>query len=413
MRLDGWQNFFTLFGTKGDRTTRGTPGFHVQFTQPELDDLYAGGGLARRIIDLPAQDMTREWFTTTDDGSEDLAEYMDALYLQPKVTEALSIGRLFGGALLLMLVDDGRELSEPLNERNVRSIDGFRIYDRWQINWTQKSLYSDPKLAKYGHPESYYVTPYAGGGFNVHESRVIRIPGLAVSERKRVENNGWDYSVLEPVKQALMDLDSSHRASASIIQDFVQTVMSVKGLTDMLSGGQEEAVKKRLDIMDMSRSVLNTLLMDADGESFSKQSSSVSGLSDLLNQFRIQVSSITGIPMTKLFGQSPGGMNATGESDVRNYYDEIATQQSYVLRPILERLVRVCMLSKAGPYGGREPDSWKIQFNPLWQMSDKEVAEVRKLTAETDALYLQWSVFGSDEISEAREGAESWKNPVG
>lgn len=405
-RGDGWSNVFTLAGGKRDRTTQGSYQ-HTQLDQSTLDDLYAGGGIARRIVDLPALDMCREWIEVQSDNGEAIKQRMEELGLQAFMTRALSQGRLFGGALILMLIDDGRELSEPLNEKAVRRVDGFRIYDRWQISFTQKQLYSDPRMPKYGMPERYDITPYSGGRFTVHESRVVRVPGMEVSERKRVENNGWDYSILELGYQALQDLDSTHRSSASIVSDFVQTVMSIKGLTDMLSSGQESAIVDRLNILDMSRSVLNTLLMDADGEQFSKQSSSVAGLSDLLMQFRIQLAGIYGIPMTKLFGISAGGLNATGDNDVRNYYDDIASDQEYKLRPILERIVKILMLEQ-----GSEPSSWRILFNPLWQLSEREVAEVRKITAEADAVYMDRGVYTEAEIAEVRSQPEGWKKDV-
>jgi phage-related protein (TIGR01555 family) len=409
---DGWGNVFTLAGTKGDRTTRGSYHAGASLQYQELDDLYAAGGIARRIIDTVAQDATREWLYTDDDKAELLTDRMEEMHLQAKVSEALSMARLHGGSALVALMDDGRELAEPLNTQAVKAIDGFRCYDRWQITWTEQMLYSDPKNQRYGNPEKYRITPIQGTPFDVHESRLVRFDGLAVGERLRVRNNGWNYSYLQPVYQAMMDLDGGHRASASIIQDFVQTVMSIKGLTEMLSSGSEANVVKRLEILDMSRHVLNTLLMDADGEQFSKQSSSVAGLSDLLQAFRIQVSAITGIPMTKLFGISPGGMNATGESDIRNYYDDVANYQKTKVLPPMEQIVRMFMMERSGPYKGQEPPKWSIKFNPLWQMSDKEAAEVRKITAETDGMYIDHGVYTESEVAEVRSQPDGWKMPV-
>jgi phage-related protein (TIGR01555 family) len=411
-RTDGWNNVFTLAGTKRDRTTQGSfsTGAHLQ--REELDDLYASGGIARRIIDTVSQDATRQWIYTDDDKAEALSDRMEELHLQAQVQHAVSMARLHGGSALLALADDGRELAEPLNTASVRQIDGFRCYDRWQITWTKQMLYSDPKQRQYGMPERYQIMPAMGAPFTVHESRLIRFRGMPVSERKRIQNHGWDFSYLEPVYQAMMDLDAGHRSSASIIQDFVQTVMSIKGLTEMIAGGNEGDVLKRIELLDMSRHVLNTLLMDAEVEQFSKQASSVAGLSDLLQAFRIQVSAITGIPMTKLFGISPSGMSATGESDIRNYYDEVANVQKTQLQPPLERLVKLLMLERTGAYRGQEPSRWSIHFNPLWQMSDKEAAEVRKITAEADAVYLDRGVYTEAEIADVRSKPDGWKMPV-
>lgn len=406
---DGWNNAFTLAGTKRDRTTKTGFGMSAKLDQETLDSLYASGGIARRIIDLPSQEMTREWFTVTDEKSDELLDRMEELKVQSTVTYAVAMARLFGGSLVMLLADDGRTLSEPLNPLAVKEIDGLRVYDRHQVSWTEQSLYSDPGQRQYGQPEIYTISPINGTPFNVHESRIVRVPGLVVSDRMRARNSGWDYSYLQPVYEALGNLASSYTASASVIQDFVQTIMSIKGLTEMIAGGNESVVAKRIEILDMSRHVLNTILTDADGEQFSKQSSSVAGMSELLNSFMIQVSSITGIPMTKLFGISAGGLNATGDNDIRNFYDEIKTNQEFNLKPVLETIVKWFMLEKKGAYRGVEPAKWSIKFNPLWQMSDRELAEVKKITAETDALYLDRGVFTEAEVAETRGKSEGWK----
>lgn len=411
-KTDGWQNVFTLAGTKQDRTTQSAFIASSHLKRETLDDLYVAGGVARRIVDTVALDATREWITTDDDNAEALQDRMEELSIQTKVAEAVSMSRLHGGSVLVVIADDGRTLSEPLNDTAIKSIDSFRCYDRWAVTHNEASLYSDPNNPRYGEPEIYTVQPPGGTPYEVHETRLIRFDGMPVSERKRIDNKGWNYSYLQPVYQAMMDLDSAHRSSASIVGDFVQTVMSIKGLTEMIAGGNENHVAARLSILDMSRSVLNTLLMDADGEQFSKQASSVAGLSDLLQAFRIQVSAITGIPMTKLFGISPGGLNATGESDLRNYYDEVASYQKRTLSKPMERIVRLLMLEKNGVYKGREPAKWSVKFNPLWQMSDKEVAEIKKLTAETDAIYIANGVYTEAEVAQVRSEPEGWKKDV-
>lgn len=412
MKTDGWKNFFTLSGTRRDRTLRGSFQGNRFLDRETLDSLYSNSGIAQRLIDVYVKDALREGFFTDDEKAELLQDRFEEISLEYFLFRFLSASRLHGGAILLFLVDDGRSLTEPLNEANIISLEGFQVYDRWEVFWDQSMIYSDPSQKKYGDPEFYRISPYFGQPFKVHESRVFRLDGLVVSERKKRENQGWGFSFLQPVYQILSDLDSVHRSSASIVQDFVQTVMSVKGLTDMIGSGGEEAILKRLEILDMSRSVLNTLLMDADGEQFSKQSSSVAGLSDLLQSFRVQLSSASGIPMTKLFGTSPGGLNATGESDLRHYYDDISNFQKVYLKPVLERIVKLFFLEKKGPYKGIEPEKWSIHFNSLWQMDEKEKAEIKKIVAETDAIYLDRGVFREDEIAAIRSQPEGYKKTI-
>ena len=53
-------------------------------------------------------------------------------------------------------------------------------------------------------------------------------------------------------------------------------------------------------------------------------------------------------PMTKLFGRSPAGMNATGESDLKNYYDYVDSQREAKVRPVLQKLLPVLAMSAWG-----------------------------------------------------------------
>lgn len=409
---DGWRNLFTLAGTARDRTVRGSFKQNPILDRETLDSLYSSSGVAKRIIDIAALDSLREWFFTDDEKSELLQDRFEEMNLHYHLQKFLISSRLHGGAIMILLIDDGLSLEQELNEKAIESIEGFRVYDRWSVSWSQEMLNHDPNSKDFGEPEFFDVTPNFSTPFRVHASRVLRLDGLIISDRKKRENSGWGYSFLQPIYQYLMDLDQSHRASASIIQDYVQTVLSVKGLTEMLSTDGEKNVLKRLEILDLSRSVLNTLLLDSDGEQFSKQASSVSGLGDLLEAFRLQISSACGIPMTKLFGVSPKGLNATGDSDIRMYYDEVSNYQKVFLKPQLERLISLFMKEKSGPYQGVEPENWSFSFNSLWQLGEREKSEIKKMVAETDAIYLDRGVFHEKEIADVRSQPEGFKKHI-
>jgi hypothetical protein len=101
-------------------------------------------------------------------------------------------------------------------------------------------------------------------------------------------------------------------------------------------------------------------------------------------------------------------MNATGASDIRLFYDYIKSLQSSYLRPRIERLLRIVMKSADGPTGGVEPEQWSFEFRPLWQMNDKETAELRKMVAETDAIYISNGVLTPEEVTQSRYGGDKW-----
>jgi phage-related protein (TIGR01555 family) len=109
----------------------------------------------------------------------------------------------------------------------------------------------------------------------------------------------------------------------------------------------------------------------------------------------IDVAGAAEIPVTRLFGQAPAGLNATGDADVRNYYDRIASKQKTDLKPQMEYLYKILCLHSIG----RIPDDFCIEFNPLWQLSASEIATQQKTRAERDKLYYDMGVLNEGTIA--------------
>ena len=143
-------------------------------------------------------------------------------------------------------------------------------------------------------------------------------------------------------------------------------------------------------------------------ESYEKKASSVGGLDALIDRFTVALSAVSGIPHTLLMGQSPAGLNSTGESDIRFWYDKIAALQQEKMLKQMTYLVKIIMLSKQGPTNGKELDDWSIQFNPLWLPTEKEQAELRKIQSETDANYINTGVLIPAEVAVSRFGGDQY-----
>ena len=128
------------------------------------------------------------------------------------------------------------------------------------------------------------------------------------------------------------------------------------------------------------------------------------GLSDLIDRFVLALSAVSEIPARVLMGQQKAGLNNEGEGETRDWYDRLSDDQETILRPIVERLVYLTMISMDGPTGGQVIDNWHVEFYPLWQMTEKESSEIRKTTAETDKLYIETGVLQPEEVAESRFG---------
>jgi len=407
-REDGWKNILTKMGTSKDQQTADRFAITHAFGRGHLAELYRGEGFAKRIVNLPAQEMTRAWFDVVGDPDGDVNSILMDMDAKKKTNKALRWASVYGGAVALMLIDDGAQsLEEPVDEKKIQSVSELRVYDRFQVWWTGSDVEDDPQNPNYGEPKVYTINPITIGitmpTFRVHRSRLLFFDGDDLSEEYRAANNGWGDSIYQSCYKQLSDLSGSYHSARSIVGDFIQAVLSIDNLQDLVVGGKADVIKKRLEILDMSRSVMNMKMIDSK-EKYEKVASSITGLSDLLDRFGLALSGVRGIPYTLLMGQSPAGLNSTGKADLTMWYDSIsAAQEEKMLRP-METLVRYIYLSKGGPTNGVEPDEWSIEFNSLWQPTEKEAAETRKSQAETDAAYLDRGVVTPGEIAESRFG---------
>ncbi len=205
-------------------------------------------------------------------------------------------------------------------------------------------------------------------------------------------------SVLEACYQHVRQLGAVYDSAEFIVEAFVQTVIKIKNLFAMIASGNDANLKRRLNWLDMSRHVANTELLDSE-EDYAKHSSTVAGLSELIDRFMMAVSAPTGIPVTLLMGRSPAGQNATGEADVKFYYDNIRSSQRNEFAPAIEPLINYIIASAEIT---SKPDTWSIEFNPLHEMTSTEQATLYKTTAEGDAIYILNQVLDPDVIGRYR-----------
>lgn len=409
IKTDGWQNLYTGLGIANrDKTQHTNFSGSVLLTEQELTDLYRGDGFAKRVVNLPADQMLREGFEVTEDDEDMIMAKLDELAAMKEIRKMLRWARLFGMGCIVMGIDDGKsDLAEPVDENSIRNVIFLRAFDRYRVTYTTADLYNDARDPNFGKVKVYNISPVSGVPFRCHHSRMLIVDGEDMPDLARVSNDGWGDSVIQSTYTQLRSMGSMYAGIEHIVDDFVQGTLSIQNLQELIASGQEAVILKRLQLIDMSRHLINTTLLD-ERETYEKHSSTVTGLPDLLDRYVQALSAVTGIPVTLLMGKSPAGLNATGDSDIRQWYDDIASKQIEVLKPPLEILIRYIFLSKEGAFKGREPENWSIKFNPLWQMSDTEKATIRKTVADADNVYLSNGVLTADEVAQSRFGGEEW-----
>jgi len=189
---------------------------------------------------------------------------------------------------------------------------------------------------------------------------------------------------------------------AHILQDAYQGVYKVKGFIDALAGTDPGALQTRWALIDMARSAIRAVILDADMEEFERQSPQLAGLDKIMELFMIRLASAAGMPATVLMSQSPAGMNATGESDMRWWYNRVDYAREHTLKPALRTLIEL-VFSGLGA-----PDGWAIEFPALWEPTESERADIRAKQAQTDKIYIELGVATESEIALSRFTPDGW-----
>jgi len=414
---DGFVNLLTNYGTSRDSSEH----YFYESEDPVMDDelerFYEGNGLFSRIIDLPAEEAIKHGYEIKDlaegETKDFLDDAMDELEWDEKFMTGLKWARLFGGAIGVMLIDDGKGLEDPLDWHNIKSIDDIQIYDRSLVVPDYASMYKyfgdDPSRARgslLGMPEKFMVTSKYGT-FTVHESRCLVFQNGVLPERCTNEiYQIWGVPEYIRIHRAVRDVEVAHGMAPKMLDRSIQAIYKMQNLAlEMATEQGEENILKRLQIIDLARGLMNSIVLDADGEDYDFKSFSFSGVSDVINTTCNYLSAITNIPQTVLFGRSPAGMNATGDGDMENYYNYVERIQKRMVKKNLRYLLAI--VAKAGYRNKeiREIPPLKIEFNSLWSMTEQEKvaldlqkAQVAQTNANTANVYVQMQAIDPQEV---------------
>jgi phage-related protein (TIGR01555 family) len=404
IRSDSWRNVLTGKGTNSDKRTSTTYGAGPRISDQTLANLYRSNGICRKIIDVPANDMTRNWMKITGDDDDEVLQHLETIKTKSRTNKGIKWSRLFGAGIVLMGIDDGGSLEEPVNEDNIRSVDSLVTFDRREVIIQEHDLQSDMSEPDFLEPQMYEITPVTGGDHmvRVHASRIMRFRGADLPRQELVQNAYWEQSIIQAIYEHMRQYGGVFDNAEFIIEDFIQTLIKMQNVMNhMKTQKGQELVKARLHLFDRSRSVANTMIIDTN-EDYSKHASTVTGLDTLLDRFAIALAAVADMPVTKLYGRSPAGENATGESDMRNYNDGIKASQEDDVGPELEKLIKYTFLSF-----GKEPEKWTIKWQPLVTPTPKEEAELYDLTAKGDQTYVNARIADPVELEKHRfSGAE-------
>jgi phage-related protein (TIGR01555 family) len=391
IRRDGWVNVLAGLGLAGRDRGAGTA-----FDSPPLLDLptlaalYHHDDICRTVVSIyPEEALRRGIPIKGEDAQGKVTRALRTLNARVQIQRGAIWGRCFGGGVVVIGARDGKPCDTPLAPGQ-HPIDSLDVYDRRQA--FRESCYDDIRSGtSFGDAKLFRITPVRGGTFYVHRSRCLVFGGAETAPLEREQNAGWDYSVLQVVYEVIKQFANGHLALGNMLTDASQAVMKIRGLIAAVAGGQKEALSRRLQLVDLSRSVARAVMLDADGgEEFTKVATSFSDVPAAIDRLANRLAAATRIPVTILMGQAPAGLNATGESDVRTWYDRVASYREHEIAPHVEKLLSILA-----------PGS-SVAWPALWQPTDTEKALNAKTVAETDSLYIADNVHTPEEIAAAR-----------
>jgi len=405
---DGFENLLTGLGTSKDAQTfmnfkRGTLlSQNLEF----ISSLYSQNWLASAVVNVPVDDMTRNWIEILDEDAskeEVLEKELSRLNAQKKINQALKWASAYGGSIIIMMINDGRDMSEELTLSAIRNkgIKNLIVLDRWRI--TTGPIDTNLLSSNFGLPEHYLVSR---NGQQIHHSRVLRFDGEITSIEDFERNGYWGYSTFEKTWQPISNSQGLSLEIAGMTKESNIDVYGIEGLNEMIALGPEgeAAVTKRLTVAHQLKSYINGIALDSK-DTYEKKSNAFGGLAELDDKFLLKVSGASRIPPSKLLGKQEAGLGDSGQSSLTNYYDDVSGRQENEMTDPLQMLLNVIYAASFG-----KPREVAFEYAPLWQMSQEQEANISRTNADRDAVYIDRGIISIETVQKQLSSDQVYTN---
>jgi len=361
--------------------------FVIPKTDPEIDAAYRGSWVMRKIIDKPATEMVREWRDWQADSGdiEKLEAEEKRLDLRNKVRRAEML-RGLGGAGMVLWTDDSDQ-SQPLKPESIQT-GGLKVIHVWHRSRFQLGdMIEDWRDPWFGHPSYYEVQLQGQAGSRAvrfHPSRVVAFRADPVAE---IVGAGWadcfwGQSKVETVLSAVENVDTAEAGFAALIKDARNRRLYVPKLTEQFATEEgEKRFTRRATALAMGESTLGITFLDAGtatgsdgkatgGEKLEDRQMVWTGIPDIKSSYWNAAAAAADMPATVLWGVSPQGMNATGQSDIELWHKTIRGRQDLDLRPCMTQIDAALIPSALG----KVDDTIWYEWAPLSTQSEKDEA---------------------------------------
>ena len=359
----------------------------------------------RAISETIATEMTRKWIkfnsTRSDDEDDeaaaakaeerikDLEAEFKRLHVRDMFARAAQQDGFFGRGHIYIDTDDSRnpeELKKSIGDgwdKTSRAKVGpkhpIKALRTVEAVWCYPTNYNsnDPLEDNWYRPDEWYVQAKV-----VHSSRLLTFIGREVPDMLKPTYSFGGLSMSQMAKPYVDNWLKTRQSVNDIISAFSVFVLHTD-LSESMQGDGEELFK-RATLFNMIRDNRGLMMLDKNTEDFSNVAAPLGTLDSLQAAAQEHMAAVSHIPLVKLLGIQPAGLNASSEGEMRSFYDYIHSYQEHLFRDKLHRLMGLVMLS----LWGEVDDTIDFEFEPLWAMDEKQIADLRKAEADTDTGYI-------------------------
>lgn len=356
--------------------------------------------LIRSGIEVIVDDMTRKFIDLTSKGENDLSTSiaelesdLQSFRIKSIFNRALATTGYQGGCLVYVDVGelDDEEKKTPLyldaatfkkgSFRGLRIIEPINLYPgRYDT--------LDPTSEDYFNPETWFVL-----GKEYHRSRFLYFAQNEVPLILKPLYNFFGISLAQQVLEYVQNFTENRRSAQRLLNKFSLTIWRTD-MSQFLSGGDCNSLTQRVKYFNAQRSNDGTVLLDKETEEMEQINTPLSGVTDIVSMSLDLAPVILGISKDKYFGDLPKGLNASSEGTNRIYYDKIQSLNEKICYDNVEKVLKILQLNRYGEID----DNISFQFAPLWEMDERERAEINKVKADTAAVYLDRGALSAEEV---------------
>jgi len=378
---DGLISMLTGMGTTTDQ--RSYSRYFARFmTDYEIDQAYRGSWVMRKAIDKPATEMVREWRDWQADSAdiENLEAEEKRLDLRNKVRRAECLRGLGGAGMVLYVGGTPEEQATALDPTKIKAGDLKAIHVWHRSRFSLGEMIADWNDPWFGHPSFYEIQLQgtATSAIKFHPSRVVAFKAEPVADIIGADwqTHFWGQAKVQTIIDAVQNVDTADTGFAALIsQARLRRIYIPKLFDKFTKPGGEAELAKRLQAFALGESNNSVSWLDGgDGatgaEKIDDKQVTWTGMPDIMAAYRTAAAAAADMPATVLWGISPQGMNATGDSDIQLWHKTIKGRQDLDLRPCMTQIDAALIPSALG----KVDDGIWYDWAPLSSQSEKDEA---------------------------------------